>query len=370
MYRRPTAVFIELKALAENFREVLRLAGPDSPVAPVIKSDAYGHGGVGVARELLKAGADRLAVSLTEEGRELRKKGVKVPLLILGGAFPAQAGEIIAQKMTPVISTPDLAKSLNQAASSIGSPIPVHVKVETGLGRLGIPVEDFFSFLELLRGMPLLKLEGICSSFSTVEDLDSAARQLKTFEDLAGEVIKKIGKPLLCHMAHTGGLLRGLTRPGWLIRPGIMLYGYTRGLEAPGVSLKPVLSWRTEVFKVQSYPAGHPVGYGRTYQTKPGSRIALLPVGYSDGLLRSYMGKGEVLIRGKRAPLVGRFSMDWTMAEVGHLPGVKAGEEAVLLGEQGKERITADEMADRSGTIIDEVLVSISQRVPRIILPR
>jgi alanine racemase len=144
-----------------------------------------------------------------------------------------------------------------------------------------------------------------------------------------------------------------------------MLYGYTRGLETSGVNLKPVLTWKTEVFKIQKYPLGFPIGYGGSYRTVEGSRIALLPVGYSDGLLRSYMGKGEVLIHGKRAPLVGRFSMDWTMVEVKHLSEVRPGDEAVLIGEQGGEWISAEEMAEKAGTIVDEVFVAIGRRVNR-----
>ena len=366
MDHRPTAVFIDTKALVHNFQEVMRLVSPGSPVAPVVKSDAYGHGMIGVSRALLQAGADQFAVSLTEEGVELRENGVTVPILVLGGSYPAQAREIVAAKLTPVVTTPALAKALGKAARSLRLTPKIHVQVETGLGRLGIFPEEMPSFLHLLKGMPFLQLEGICTSFSSVDNRELAEEQLQSFEKIVQEAAKWYGKPILGHIAHTGGLLRGFTRPGWLIRPGIMLYGYTRGLEAPGVDLKPVLTWRTEVFKVQSYPAGYPIGYGATYKTKKESQIALLPVGYSDGLLRSYMGKGKVLIRGKRTPLVGRFSMDWAMAEVGHIPGVKAGDEVILIGEQGKDRISADEMAERAGTIIDEVFVSIAKRVPRI----
>jgi len=145
-----------------------------------------------------------------------------------------------------------------------------------------------------------------------------------------------------------------------------MLYGYTRGLAAPGIDLRPVLSWKTEIFSIRSFPEGHPIGYGGTYRTSKGSRIALLPVGYSDGFLRSYMESGEVLIRGRRAPLVGRFSMDWVMVEVGQIPLVAEGDEVVLIGCQGRERISAEEMAERAGTNIDEIFVSIASRVPRI----
>lgn len=366
MFGRPTVALIDRPALVHNFREVLRLAGPDAPVAPVIKSNAYGHGFIGTARELLKAGADRFAVSLTEEGVELRQEGITVPILVLGGCYPGQAKEIVANQLTPVVSTLTLAKALNEAARSSGTRLKIHLKVETGLGRLGIPVEEFTAFLQKLKGCPFLELEGLGSSFSSADNLELARRQVQILEEVAGEATRFLGRPLLCHIAHTGGLLLGLTRPGWLIRPGIMLYGYTRGLPLRGAQLRPVLTWRTEIYKVQEYPVGHPIGYGGTYQTRKGSRIALLPVGYTDGLLRSYMGKGEVLIRGRRAPFVGRFSMDWTMVEVGHIPQAQEGDEVILIGKQQSEQVTADEMAQKAGTIIDEIFVSIAKRVPRI----
>lgn len=366
MFARPTKVFIDRESLVHNFREVRRLAGPDCPVAPVIKSDAYGHGFIGTARELLKAGADRFAVSFTEEGLQLREEGISVPLLVLGGCYPAQAREIVAGRLTPMVSTLALAKALNEAASSSRTPVKIHLKVETGLGRLGVPVEDIPAFLQNLKGLSFVEMEGIGSSFSSVTDSELAGKQLEILERVAAEAARFLKKPLSCHIAHTGGLLLGLNRPGWLIRPGIMLYGYTRGLPFNGAQLKPVLTWRTEIFKVQQFPAGYPISYGGEYRTKEGSRIALLPVGYSDGLLRSYMGKGEVLIRGRRAPFIGRFSMDWTMVEGGHIPDAKEGDEVILIGKQQNEQITADEMAERAGTIIDEIFVSIAKRVPRI----
>jgi alanine racemase len=321
---------------------------------------------IAIARELSRAGAEWLAVSLTEEGLELRKSGLAGPVLVLGGCYPGQAEEIVTSGLTPVVATLELARALNEAARLLGRPAPIHLKVDTGLGRLGILPNDLPAFLQNLKGMSFLRLEGICTSFSSVDNLEEARRQLDLFERTSGELEGEWGRPLLRHIAHTGGLLRGLTRPGWLIRPGIMLYGYTRGLESPQADLKPVLTWRTEVYKVQDYPEGYPIGYSGMYRTPKGSRIALLPVGYSDGLLRSYMGRGEVLIRGKRAPLVGRFTMDWTMAEVGHIAEAKAGDEVILLGTQGRDRISADEMAERAKTIIDEVFVSIADRVLRI----
>jgi alanine racemase len=341
------------------------LAGSDSPLAPVIKSDAYGHGILEIARQLLKVGADRFAVSLTEEGGELREAGIDVPILILGGSFPEQAKEIVEKRLTPVVSAFSMATALHEAAQSQGRQIKIHLEVDTGLGRMGLLVEDVLPFLNRLKEMPFLRVEGIGSTFSSITNVEFSKRQFEIFEKVGQEAIYACGRPLLLHMAHSGALLRGFTRPGWLIRPGIMLYGYTRGLETSRVNLKPVLTWKTEVFKMQKYPLGFPIGYGGSYRTVEGSQIALLPVGYSDGLLRSYMGKGEVLIHGKRAPLVGRFSMDWTMVEVKHLSEVHPGDEVVLIGEQGEERISAEEMAERAGTIVDEVFVAIGRRVLR-----
>jgi alanine racemase len=320
---------------------------------------------IAVARELSLAGAEWLAVSLTEEGLELRGNGITNPVLILGGCYPGQAQEIIHSGLTPVVSTIELARALSEAARATGRPFPIHLKVETGLGRLGIMPKDLPAFFQYLKQMPFLSLEGICTSFSSVDDLETAKDQLHLLERIGDDLKRESGRTPICHLAHSGGLLRHLTRPGWLVRPGIMLYGYTRGAEKE-IDLKPVLTWRTEIFKVQDFPEGYPIGYSGLYRAPHGSRIALLPVGYSDGLLRSYMGKVEVLICGKRAPLVGRFSMDWTMAEVRQIPEAKAGDEVILIGTQGRERISAEEMAERAKTIVDEIFVSIAGRVPRI----
>jgi len=357
---------IHTDAIIHNFREVCRLAGSGSPIAPVIKSDAYGHGWVGVSTALAQAGADRFCVSLTEEGVKLRDVGCRTPILVLGGVYSNQARDIILKDLTVVITSLAMARALNEAAESLGRTANIHVKIDTGLGRLGILDEEVPAFFDSLKKLPWVHVEGICSSFSSISDLEFSERQFKIFERIAKQAELIYGKPLLCHIAHSGGLLRGLSRPGWLIRPGIMLYGYTRDLPTTEVNLKPVLTWKTAIFKVRAYPPGSPIGYGGKYKTKTGSRIALLPVGYTDGLFRSYAQKGEVLIRGTRAPIVGSPSMDWTMAEVGHIKNVMPEDEVILIGSQGNEQITADEMAERAGTIIDEVFVSIGKRIPRI----
>jgi alanine racemase len=356
---------VHIDRISENFREVCRIVGDASLVLPVVKSKAYGHGSVEVSKQLIKAGARQFAVSLSEEGLELRGAGIDVPIIVLGGSLPGEAREIVEKKLTCVVSTYSMVEALQKAAAAARSVAIIHIKVETGLGRLGILPEDVIPFLGSLIGKPFIALEGICSTFSSVADKELSEKQLRIFEEVADETERVCQRPLVRHIAHTGGLLCGLNRPRWLVRPGIMLYGYTRGLADDQIELKPCLTWKTEVFKVQTYPIGYPVGYGGTYKTKEGSRIALLPVGFSDGLLRSYMGKGEVLIRGQRVPFVGRSSMDWTTVDVGSIPEVRSGDEVVLLGEQGKESITADEMADRAGTNIDEVLVSIGKRVSR-----
>jgi alanine racemase len=361
---RPTELIVHIDRISENFREACRIVGDVSLVIPVVKSNAYGHGSVEVTKALIKAGARQFAVSLTEEGLELRRAGIDLPIIVLGGSFPGEAREIVEKELTCVVSTYSMAEALQEAAAARSVAI-IHIKVETGLGRLGILPEDIIPFVGSLNKKPFIAVEGICSTFSSVADKELSEKQFRIFEEAADEAERVCQRPLVRHIAHTGGLLCGLNRPRWFVRPGIMLYGYTRGLPYDRIELKPCLTWKTEVFKVQAYPVGHPIGYGGTYKTKEGSRIALLPVGFSDGLLRPYMGKGEVLICGQRVPFVGRSSMDWTTVDVGSIPEVRSGDEVVLLGEQGKESITADEMADRAGTNIDEILISIGKRVPR-----
>jgi len=365
MMCRPTELIVHIDRISQNFREVCRIVGDPYLVVPVVKSNAYGHGSVEVSKELIKAGAQHLAVSLTKEGLELRRAGIDIPIVVLGGSFPGEAREIVGRELTCVVSTYSMAEALEEAAAAARSVAIIHIKVETGLGRLGVLPEDVIPFVDSFNKKPFIAVEGICSTFSSVADKELSEKQLHIFEEAADEAERVCQRPLLRHIAHTGGLLCGLNRPRWLVRPGIMLYGYTRGLPYDRIDLNPCLSWKTEVFKVQAYPVGHPIGYGGRYKTKEGSRIALLPVGFSDGLLRSYMGKGEVLVFGQRVPFAGRSSMDWTTIDVGSIPEVQSGDEVVLLGEQGKESITADEMADRAGTNIDEILISIGKRVPR-----
>jgi alanine racemase len=230
---------------------------------------------------------------------------------------------------------------------------------------MGFGREEFPSALIRILGSGALSVEGVCTTLSSAADAEFSQTQYQRFTQALQEAERICGKTLLAHLAHTGGLIHGLTHPGWFIRPGIMLYGYTRGLSAPGMSLRPVLTWKTEIFRVQRYAAGQPIGYSGLYRTTSQSKIALLPVGYSDGLRRSYMERGEVLIHGRRSPLVGRFSMDWCAADVGHLAEVEAGDEVVLIGGQEDEFISAEEMAERSGTIVDDTLVSIAARVAR-----
>jgi len=362
---RPTIAVVDAEAVSHNFNEVRRLAGSGSPVAPVIKSDAYGHGWRGISSTLVKAGADRFCVSLTEEALALRKAGIKTAIYVLGGVYPNQAKQIILNKLTPIVSDFEMVRALNESAKALKKTVDIHVKVDTGLGRLGILEDDVASFFESLKKIRWVNAEGICSSFSSISDLENSKKQFKNFEKIVKKAESVFDGPLIAHMAHSGGILHGLTRPGWMVRPGIILYGYTRDLPLKGLTLKPALTWKTEIFKVQTFPARYPIGYGGRYKTKKDSRIALLPVGYSDGLFRSYIREGQVLIREKRAPIVGSISMDWTMVEVGHIKGVKAGDEVILIGFQGKDRISADEMAECAGTIIDEVFVSINKRVSR-----
>ena len=362
---RPTIVFIDCKALRNNFTTACQLAGSKSYVIPIVKSNAYGHGMVEVSKVLEKAGAKMLGVSLAEEGFTLRQNGIKLPILVLGCSYPQHAREMIINKLTPVIYSYESVEKLNKEAEFLQNRVSIHLKIDTGLGRMGIQKNEIKSFFKFLRNKKYLSLDGICSSFSSASNSNFAWKQLNDMEKILLELPNAMGKKIQCHIANSEGIIAGINHPGWLVRPGIMLYGYKRGPEVESINLEPILTWKTQIFSIKKFPPGYTIGYNGIYETKKDSLIALLPVGYTDGLLRAYMHKGEVLIRGKRAPFVGKFSMDWTMVEVGHIENIEVGEEVILLGKSGHDFISATEMAERAGTAIDEIFVSINERVPR-----
>ncbi len=365
---RPTIAMIDLDALDHNYREVVRCS-EGLQVLAVVKAGAYGHGAVEVSKRLLRLGADMLGVALVEEGRELRDAGIHAPILVMGATFPEQAEAIVSLRLTPVVFSLAVARALSEAAHRRRTTINVHVKIDTGMGRIGIAPEEAPEFIAALLKLGSVSVQGLMTHFADADlrDKQFASRQMDRFEALLNALeAKKIHVPMR-HAANSAAVLDFHRAFFTMVRPGLMVYGYNPLEEgAIGADLRQVLSLITRIAFLKEVPAGIPVSYGRTFTTKRESVIATLPIGYADGYCRGLSNKGQALVRGVRVPVVGRVCMDMCMIDVTDVPGVREGDDVVLIGSQGSERITADHIAAVTGTIAYEVLCGISNRVPRI----
>ena len=367
---RPTRAEIDLSAIATNVRMACGLAGSGRAVMAVVKADAYGHGAVPVARAALAAGATWLGVAMPEEAAVLRAAGIGSRILILGPIAPAQAGLVACHDLDQCVSDPAQAEVLSRVATSAGRSLRLHLKVDTGMGRVGVSLREVGPAAARIAALPAVRLAGLMTHFaeSDAEDPGFTREQLARFAT-ATDALRAAGVPIpLRHAANSAALL---CHPGArldLARPGIMLYGChpcaRRGQTDPG--LAPALRFLTVVSHLKDLPAGGSVSYGRTFVAPRDLRIATLPVGYADGLARLLSGQGQVLIGGQRVPIVGRICMDMTMVDVTRVPDVRVGDEAVLIGRQGAEEITVDEIAALTGTISYEVLCRVGARVPRV----
>jgi alanine racemase len=366
---RPTWLDVDLEAIAHNVRRVVDLVGPEVTVLAVLKADAYGHGMARVARTALNNGARYLGVASINEGAVLRRAGIAAPTLVLGYTPAWQARELVLNNLSATVFNFDVAQALSRAARELNSQARVHVKVDTGMGRLGLLPEEVLPFVLALRTVPDLVLEGIFTHFSVADsDPDYTRGQIKRFrqvlEALAGTGVEF---PLV-HAANSAAILALPESHFTMVRLGILLYGLhpSPQVRCPP-DFRPALAFKTQVAQVKTLPAGSFVSYGNTYRTTGGQRIAVIPVGYADGFRRAPRHWGEVLVRGQRVPIVGRVCMDQTMIDVTAVPEVRQGDEVVLIGEQGGERITAEDVAERLGTINYEVVSEILARVPRMV---
>lgn len=377
---RPTWAEISLSTLRENFRAVQAFVGERVTVCSVIKADAYGHGAAPCALALEAAGAKWLGVTTTDEGMPLRSAGVQNRILLMTGFWRGEEEEVVRQNLTATVWEPWHVELLSAAAQRLGAPRqPIHLKIDTGMGRLGVALGDLPSMCRVIQRASHVVLEGVSTHFASSEiaDAPETEMQIENFER-ALRVVKEAGlSPALCHMDNTGGIL---SRPdSWknMVRPGIALYGYTlpvRGGKMPadkksGLRVQPALSWRTRIISIREFAAGQAIGYGGTYKTTSPSRIAVLPVGYADGYRRALSNRGRVIIRDAYAPIVGAVSMDLTLVDVTRIPGVAEGDDALLIGSRGSLKVDAAELAELSGTVPYEILCGISKRVPRVHLP-
>jgi len=370
---RPTWAEISLPALRHNFRTLQQLVGPGVTICAVVKADAYGHGAAGCARALEKAGATWFGVTSTEEGMQLRQAGITGRILLLVGFWPGEEEAVIQHRLTPAIWDRSHLEWLQSAIGKMGKgskPVPVHLKVDTGMTRLGVDRQDLGAILQSIKSAQHLELEGFFTHLAASEALDHAATnaQIGRFED-AIQVLRESGlSPAYLHMANTGAVLA--RRNTWknMVRPGLALYGYSLPVTGDGsgdLPLQPALSWKTRILSRREVAAGQSLGYNGAYVTSAPARIAALPVGYADGLSRQLSSCGKVLVRGEYAAIVGNISMDLTLIDVTAVPGAEVGDEVLLLGAAGEHSVTAWDHARLSRTVPYEVLCGISKRVPR-----
>lgn len=359
---RPTRARIDLEALLHNFRLARELAGPHCPILPIIKAQAYGHGAVPVGRALQGEGAMAFGVATPGEAMELREAGIRVPLYLLAGPWTAPGDFLIQNRLTPVLFNEAQLQYLQQSS---GAPLEFHLKVDTGMTRLGVLPGDLENFLNRLQRYPRLKMTGVMTHLAQADETfeGPTARQFETFTQVKSLVEAKFPGTAVFHIANSAALLGKKIGPFDWARPGIMLYGANPHprLKA-GERLKPVMSFETEVLSLKEVSKGTAVSYGGEWVADRPSRIAVLPAGYADGYHRSLGNHGEVLIEGRRFPVVGRVCMDLTMVDVTDAPGIRLGSKVLLWG----PGLRVEEVAERAGTISYELLCSVSSRVPRI----
>jgi alanine racemase len=366
---RPTIAEVSLSALRGNCRQVRELVGPGVAVMAVVKADAYGHGAARAALAFLEAGAKSLGVSTVEEGTELRRAGLAAPIVVLGGVFPGEEAALVKHDLATAVWTLERARSIGAAAQAAGQVAAVHVKVDTGMTRLGLDLADVHAFGEAIRGVAGVCVAGVFSHMASADAVDTATAraQIERFGS-AVEALAATGiRPELVHLANSAAVLAAPGAHFTMVRPGIMLYGYAPAPHlAARAALRPALRLRTALAQVRAVPAGTAVGYAGTFVATRPSRIGVLPVGYADGYHRLASNRASVLVRGQRAPVAGRVCMDHTMVDVTDVGDVAPTEPVVLMGGQGAGMIGADEVAEWCETISYEVLTSVGRRVPRV----
>ena len=359
---RPTRAEVDLHAIAHNLGVVRQLA-PTAKVLAVIKADAYGHGVVPVAARLQQEGVDGFGVALAEEGLELREAGIDRAILVLNGVHGGAHASVISAGLTPVLY--EVSEACAFEAASGGRVVDVHLKIDTGMGRLGVPFSELQNFLTAIKSCPSIHIAGVMTHLATADDdRQFVAEQLACFEQ-ACHVVEAAGhQPSVRHVANSAAVFRHSEAHCDWVRPGLALFGYSGGAVIEK-ELWPAMKLRSEIISIREITAGQSVGYGRKFVAKKTTLVATVPVGYGDGLLRSLSNRGKVLIGGQHCPIVGNVSMDLVTVDVSEVPKFQVGDEVVFLGKQGQHAITADDIARDAGTIAYEILTNVSRRVPR-----
>lgn len=377
---------VDLEAIAHNVRELRRITDPGADLMAVVKANAYGHGVIEVTRKALENGADSLGVARIEEGIELRKAGFKESVLIFGYTPPALAHKLIAFDLTQTVWSYKTAQALSEVAVSSNKQINVHLKVDTGMGRLGLlpdcrrpPVTEqnlignAIREAESISSLSGLELEGVYTHFATADSSDKtyAGKQFEIFVDFSNELRRAGMNPPLCHAANSAAIIDMPETHLDMVRAGIAIYGLypSDDVNKRQIVLKPAMTLKSKIVHLKKVPPGFKVSYGSTYQSPKSTTIASIPVGYADGFNRLLSSRGHMLVRGRRAPIVGRVCMDQTMLDVGHISDVNLEDEVVIFGRQGDGFITVDEIAASLNTINYEIVSALTARVP-IIYPK
>lgn len=368
---RPTCAEINLDNLAFNFRSVKEFISEDISYMAVVKADGYGHGAVCCAKKLEAEKIDWFGVALPEEGLELRTHGIRTPILCLGSFWEGQENFLIENDLTPVIFRLEIAEKLNRAARNKNVSVKIHVKIDTGMGRIGVRFDEVNAFAEKLKTFSNLRIDGIMTHFAAADNLretDFTDKQIKRFENAVGIFEKKGFRPTYKDLANSPGAIAHKNSHGNMVRLGGVLYGLGGDIlprEIIKPKLKPVLSLKTHIAHLKRVPKGDTLGYSRTFETERDSIIATIPIGYQDGYSRALSNNGRAIIKNTYVPIVGRISMDWTILDVSDIPDVKVNDEVILIGKSGELKVTAEEIAQATDTISYEITCGINRRVIR-----
>jgi alanine racemase len=358
---------IDLDAITANLSTIRAAIGPSKRIMAIVKANAYGHEAIPIGWHLASQGVDLLGVGDSQEAIELRRAGISIPILVLGAIVSGELSDVVANDIAVTVHSSERVRVLEREARRARRPVSVHLKVDTGMARLGCKPASALELARLVHSCDHLRFDGICTHFSSVGlgDDGFTDRQIRTFNRVVGE-IERAGIPVPHrHAAASAAILSGIASHLDMVRPGLSLYGIgpTPALQA---GLTPALSLKTQVIFLKDCPAQTPVGYNRTHVTPQRTRVATLPVGYNDGYPFRLGGRGQVIVRGRKCSVIGRVSMDYLTIDVGHVPGVSVGDEVILIGSSGRENITATDLAEQCGTIPYEILTRIGRRVTRV----
>jgi len=377
-YRR-TRAEINLKAFKHNLQNLKTALGSKTEIMAIVKADAYGHGALPCAKTAIESGVGYLGAGVIEEGIELRKNGIKDPVLILGGIFADEVADLVHHNLSTILSTSHLAEALSREGKKQGKTVNIHIKIDTGMNRLGVYPEDLLALTEKIGSLPNLKIEALSTHFSSAddEDLSITNQQIELFKKALNKLTNAGIIPSLTHLSNTSAIFRFPESHSKMVRPGLILYG---ALPSPILNsvvqnfcknenlknFEPVMQWKSRIILLKSVQKGQALSYSRKYFTQKDSRIATIPIGYADGLSRRLSNNMEVLVKGKRVPQVGTICMDMSLIDVSEVPNVQIGDEVVIFGKQGEEVIQVEELAQKANTLPYEILCNVGKRVPRI----